>query len=305
MLKADGYNLIKELGKGGFGHVWLATDKNNKQVAIKFLLDNNHIEIFKREVTNLNRQIDNKFVVDIIEAKLDIEHPYIVMEYCKEGSLKRFCESPNDWKEVFNVMSNLVHGLHGIHKLNGFHRDIKPDNILIKSDENNRPIFILSDMGLARVRTASANSKMTNSPHGTDAYKAPELFSRNPEFTLKCDIYSFGVSMVELFTGERLRRVPPRIKTPSRFINLLNSMISESPDNRPNTIEISRQLKRLTEPDLPIIIKDPPPSFGLAEFLLGGLAAAGLLALLAGGEEKKWDKNVGRYRGKDGKFRSE
>lgn len=303
MLKADGYRLINKLGRGSFGEVWLAEEDSNKEhVAIKFLLDSQFSANFAREVRNLHRQIDNYYVVEIFRWNLDATPPYFVMEYCQGGSLRHYCGNRQEWKNVAFILMNVINGLHGIHKTGGFHRDIKPDNILLSHDEKNAPVYVLSDMGLARIPTLSLSSTMTESPHGTDAYKAPELFLPNARFTDKCDIYSLGVTMIELLIGKRETFLMHSLGVPVRFTNLLNRMVSTAPDQRPDTVAIGQELNRLTEPDSPTPPSDSPPNLGT--ILLGGLAIVGLIKLLAGGDEKYWDEDVKRYRGEDGKFRS-
>ncbi len=310
MLKAKGYELIKELGKGGFGQVLLAENDKKEQVAIKFLLDLKYRDNFAREVKNLYK-VDNKFVIYIFEHNLDENPPYFVMEYCEFGSLKKYCEEVNGWEKAAQVLMNIIQGLHGIHKTGGFHRDIKPDNILIKKDEDNKILYILSDLGLARVLNSSNNSEITQSPHGTEAYKAPELFMPNAVYTQKCDIYSLGLTMIKFLTGSLQTNLKYSNKVPKALTDLLNKMVSLNPEHRPSLQQIAKALTNLANPAPKVVITKQlttlqpslQPSFG--EFLLGGLAILSVVALLAGGEEKKWDKNVGRYRGKNGKFRSE
>jgi serine/threonine protein kinase len=310
MLKANGYRLIKKLGQGGFGEVWLAEDSNNLQVAIKFLLDKDNSQNFAREVKNLYK-IDNQFVIYIFEHNLEAETPYFVMEYCEYGSLRDYCNKSNEWEKVANVLMNIIQGLHGIHKTKGFHRDIKPDNILIKRDENGKTIFVLSDLGLARVLNSITQSEITQSPHGTDAYKAPELSMPDAVFNQKCDIYSLGLTMIEFLTSKRQRNLKYSNKVPNELIDLLNKMVSLNPRSRPNLQQIAQTLNNLANPK-PVVKQNidtfqpnvsQQPSNGA--LLLGGLAILGIVALLAGGDEKRWDKNVGRYRGTDGKFRSD
>jgi serine/threonine protein kinase len=153
---------------------------------------------------------------------------------------------------------------------------------------------------------------MTHSPAGTQGYMAPEIVSGSP-YHPAADIYSLGVTIIELLTGQRSNRAQQTAQVPLDFTRLLNSMTNAIPHQRPSIQQVSAALysilerKRLLERPEAMRAVQPQtqptsPQFNLNAGLLiaGGLA---LLALLASGDNKKWDARVKRYRGSDGRFR--
>jgi serine/threonine protein kinase len=200
------------------------------------------------------------------------------------------------------ALSHAVQGLTGIHHAGGFHRDVKPDNLLLTTDEENKLIVKVSDFGLART-PFSITGTMTASPAGTEGYIAPEVRAGG-RFTSSADIYSLGITGIEFLTGSRDRNRLPSSGAPQNFQLLLRSMTRTDPARRPNIKQISESFVGLLEhSDVNKIGADMVRRKGISPgWVLGGLA---LLGLLAGGEDKEWDRRVQRYRGPDGRFTSE
>jgi serine/threonine protein kinase len=310
----DEYNFINLLGRGAFGEVWLAEVKATRvRVAIKLLhnLQGDALDRFRREVRLLTENINNKFVVDIIDHDLYTMPYHVVIEYCEGGSLKRLVGQPCEPRTASWVLSCAVQGLEGIHRAGGFHRDIKPDNLLLAKDENGKWIVKVSDFGLARTPNSNSTT-MTDSPRGTLAYMAREVLAGG-RHTPAADVYSLGLTVIELLTGVRDSRaiMPPAV--PLALAALLRRMADDDPSKRPSIRDISASLQSLLRPEVQVARQVPQPvhipqlqaatlqfKIGPGWIIGGGLA---LLALLAGGEDKKWDANVGRYRGTDGRFR--
>lgn len=306
-----GYDFINRLGRGSFGEVWLAeTQATRTRVAVKFLhnLQGDALDRFRREIRLLSENVNNKFVVDIIDHALYATPPHIVMEYCEGGSLREWVGQPCDPKTAAWVLSCAVQGLEGIHRAGGYHRDIKPDNLLLAQGENGKWIVKVSDFGLARIPDPNS-TPMTDSPRGTLAYMAREVLSGG-HHTPAADVYSLGITVIELLTGLRDNRavLPPTLPTP--LAALIRRMADDDPVKRPSIRDISSSLQNILRPEVQVAQQSPPqvtqqqgaaPQFriGPGWIIGGGLA---LLALLAGGDNKKWDSNVGRYRGPDGRF---
>jgi hypothetical protein len=145
-----------------------------------------------------------------------------------------------DWLEVAFALSNAAAGLSQIHEAGGFHRDIKPDNLLIAQSDDGTKIIKVGDFGLARV-PKTAGHPMTRSVWGTDGYMAPELFTGN-EFTRACDVYSLGVTGLELLTGSRQpAKLQGRPDIPQAFRELLLRMLRPLAAQRP-TINVCQQI---------------------------------------------------------------
>jgi serine/threonine protein kinase len=317
---------IKELGRGAFGRVYLAYDDElNMQVAVKELLDPEaDIDRFGREARVLTDQIKNHFVVNIYRYDLSAKQPYIVLEYCEGGSLRRMVGKSNWWSTAAMLL-HAACGLMGIHSVNGFHRDIKPENLLIARDlrdqtpGNNTRVVKVADFGLAR-RPQTALPPMTQKPAGTEGYIAPEMYLPGAQFSAQCDIYSLGIVGIELMTGERSPELIASAAAPDELKQLLARMSSPWAWMRPATADLIIALARIVGPaPPPTPAPAPPPPAPLAApaaaparaegmgdlgwlLLLGGGVAAAALALGAG-NKKAWDDNVERYRGRDGRFK--
>jgi serine/threonine-protein kinase len=313
----EGYNFINRLGRGAFGEVWLAeSSATGVRVAVKILhnLEGDALDRFRREVRLLAENLDNRFVVDIVGHDLYATPPHVVMEYCEGGSLRRWVGPPCAPKTAAWALSCAVQGLEGIHRAGGYHRDIKPDNLLLAKGPGGRWIVKVSDFGLAR--TPDTNSTpMTDSPRGTLAYMAREVLIGG-RHTPASDVYSLGVTGMELLTGSRDVRAAAPAATPPALAALLCRMADDDPSARPGLVEISATLQNILSPEVRAAARqasaqqpqatqqpaqqDPQFKIGPGWIIGGGLA---LLALLAGGDDKQWDSGVGRYRGPDGRFR--
>jgi serine/threonine protein kinase len=307
----DRYLLLQEISQGAFGRVHLALDQaTGRNVALKELLrlDADARVRFQREARMLYRQLNNRYVVDLLDHDFEHEPPYIVLEYCEHGSLRTWVDERRPWRHVAVALSHALQGLEGIHRVGGFHRDLKPENLLVASAPEGGLVIKIADFGLARVPLTSTGT-MTQSPAGTHGYIAPEILAGGA-FNAAADIYSLGVVATELLTGRRSPELLARGDAPPALRDLVLVMLSTNPANRPATRIIADSLNRILAPQ---VAPPPPPQSAAAPtkastagntlggLLLGGLLLAGLAALAGGGSE--WDANVERYRGSDGRFR--
>ena len=313
MMKGNAYKMLKSLGKGAFGEVFLCEAQNPPGlVAVKILRlpDDANLRRFYREAEILHREVQNPYVVNLIDYSFDTDPPYLVMEFCGGGSLRSWVGSRPQWPRVAKVIAHAAMGLHGIHVKGGFHRDVKPDNILLVSASGDAAK--LGDFGIARVPYASS-STMTRSAMGTPAYMAPELMYGAP-YTASADIYSLGITAIELLTGAFDWNALQPVTLPSELYRLLLSMIDSDPGARPSAGEVAGTLQRLLHPSIltsqsAVSSSPAAPVRGSkgAGWFIGGLAAlAGAAWLLSkgGSDETWWDSSVQRYRDSNGRFRS-
>jgi serine/threonine protein kinase len=336
----DRYTIERAIAEGGFGRVSLAIDQSSgEKVAVKELInfDADGFARFVNEYRILYEQIDNEYVVDVIDADFDARPPYIVLEYCEEGSLRKWVQERKPWQVVVFALSYALQGLEGIHRLGGFHRDLKPENILIARDIDRGFIVKVADFGLARVpRTLSP--PITNHPAGTPGYIAPEVWNGTAGFHAGADIYSLGVVALELLTGGRVASELEKVGIPTALRDLVREMLSADTSKRPSVKAVARSLATIiTLPDLahgstpepeqqpsaaasppaPQVAKPAPaPATPVAAHApapkgsgLGTAAAigfAGALALLLGklaSDDSTWDESVQRRRKRDGRFK--
>lgn len=297
------YLLERELGSGGFGTVYLARDQSTGTlVAIKTLRDSStdSRQRFRREALTLYRLLNNQFIVDLLDHDLDADPPYFVLEYCQGGSLRSWVGKNRAWEDVAGVLIQTILGLASIHENCGFHRDLKPDNILIASDPHQELSIRIADFGLARL-PERASATITRTAAGTDGYIAPEVLG-GAEFHSGADIYSLGIVMTELLTGARNPSALHGVKLPLRFRELILAMCSADSTKRPGAQQIAADLRELLLPR-PAPMPAPAPSIAPAWGGVALLAAAFLgIAALADGN-KSWDASVRRYRGSDGRFK--
>ena len=213
------YEILEELGRGGFGIVYKAKDLSlDRLAAIKVLhpqltVDTRFVENFKREARNLAK-IAHPNVVSVYEiGELD-GRLYIAMRYLQGGSLadrlKR--EGPLALDEAIRILEQASAGLEGGHKRGIIHRDVKPGNILF--DEEGQAV--IADFGVARAVQISSigTATETGGTVGTPYYRAPELWRGSPAPSPATDVYSLACVLYEMVTGEMLFKG----KTPDQLI---------------------------------------------------------------------------------------
>ena len=207
-IKLGKYQIIKELGRGGFGIVYEAHDTIlGRDVALKVLhsqhaVDRGFIERFGQEA-RMAAQLEHPHLVPVYDFN-EINGRYIiVMGLMKGGSLKDQIKQYGafDTFRAKKVLEQILEGIHYIHQNDVVHRDLKPSNILFDQHGTAR----ISDLGFAKALRGSVDSSMSVSGGmvGTPAYMAPEVW-HGKKATEQSDIYSLGCITYEMLTGEAL-----------------------------------------------------------------------------------------------------
>lgn len=231
--KIGEYVLIKKIGHGGFGDVWLAEKRTPLSVssfALKFFrpADSNEIEIqtVQREIEVWQRISGLPNVIAVIEADFYDGYIYIVSEYADGGSLQKWLAASggkaNSTAQAVEVTLEILNGLDYLHRTGFIHRDIKPANILIR-----KGTFCLADFGVTReIKTHS----ITQHTAGTYNYMPPEAFNKNPTVSPAADIWAVGVIFQELLSGT----LPfAQTEIPSLMYSIIHSEPEEMPENIP------------------------------------------------------------------------
>jgi serine/threonine protein kinase len=206
------YKIIKTLGEGGMGSVFLAEQVElRRKVALKVLKrvyagDDEFIRRFRREA-QLAASLNHRNIVTIYDSgQSDDGRLFIAMEYLDGYKLSDVLEKAGhlDIKRIVRLGLQMAEGLAAAHRLNVIHRDIKPDNIMVVGTNGSEEIKIM-DFGIARPQDSSETMNVTRAGYivGTPAYMAPEQIEEG-EVSRKTDLYSFGIVLYEMLSGSHL-----------------------------------------------------------------------------------------------------
>ena len=195
----------KIIGKGGFGRVFKGIDENNNPIAIKQidLLDDNRqetIEEIKKEI-NIMRimQKDNKYSIKYIDSIEQNCYYYIIMEYCDISLEKKIKEEKGLKLNIIQIIfKQLNKNLKKLNERGLIHKDIKPDNILIKYKNGNKNIFEIKliDYGLSKELSKKYDYEIA----GDKNYMAPE--SKMKKLNDKSDLWSIGIMMYQMYFNQ-------------------------------------------------------------------------------------------------------
>jgi WD40 repeat protein/serine/threonine protein kinase len=194
-----GYEIRKELGRGGFGVVYLAYQATvDREVAIKAIPPSassapEFIRRFEFEARTIAR-LEHPHIVPLFDYWRDPDGAYLVMRFLKGGSLTDLLNKGKpSHEQAIRIVEQVTAALHAAHRAGIIHRDLKPDNILMDEEGN----AYLADFGIAKVVGAQDDDIGTS---GTPAYMSPEQITGDP-LTPQTDIYALGIILYELITG--------------------------------------------------------------------------------------------------------
>ena len=202
--KLDGrYELLEIIGIGGMAIVYKAYDNiESRIVAVKILKDEfTSNEEFIRRFTNESKAIavlSHPNIVKVFDVSIGEKIQYIVMEYIDGITLKQLIEQQGSlrWKDALYYAVQILRGLQHAHDKGIVHRDVKPQNIIVLSDGTIK----VTDFGIARF-ARSEQKTITDKAIGSVHYISPEQ-ARGDNTDEKSDIYSFGVILYEMLTGQ-------------------------------------------------------------------------------------------------------
>lgn len=249
---ADRYEVVSHIGQGGMADVFLAVDTIlNRQVAIKILradLSTDAVSIlrFEREA-QAAAALAHPNIVEIYDVGDYKGHHYIVMEYVTGKTLKQVIRSrgPLVNEEAVDIMKQLCSAISEAHSRGIIHRDIKPQNVIVKADGS---IKIL-DFGIA---TAKGSMQLTqaNNVMGSVHYLAPEL-AKGEAASPQSDIYALGIVLYEMLAGDvpfkadqavqialkHMREPMPDVRlinasVPQSIANVITRATAKDPNNR-------------------------------------------------------------------------
>ncbi|ATB39927.1 Serine/threonine kinase Pkn10 [Cystobacter fuscus] len=252
-LVVPGYELLRVLGRGGMGEVWLARQMSlGRRVAVKVLpprlaKDPEFVQRFDKEATAL-ATLSHPHIVQIIDRGVAGEHYYFVMEYVEGRSLRDVMRELSP-PEALRVALQVARALECAQEKDIIHRDLKPENILV----DGRGHVKVADFGLAGIRRPDSTERLTATSvaMGTLNYMAPEQRRDAKNVDGRADLFSLGVMLYEMLTGEvpvgRFRLPSERVPGLDKRVDaVVERLLETEPEARPaRASEVCRMLETL------------------------------------------------------------
>ncbi|HET9674383.1 MAG TPA: serine/threonine-protein kinase [Gaiellaceae bacterium] len=260
------YELEELVGSGGMSSVYRAHDRMlERKVALKILHsrlgeDDEYIERFRREARAV-AQLAHPNIVTVIDRGDDEGRQFIVFEYIDGKTLKEVVDAggPLPVDEVLRLGGGIASGLAFAHGRGIVHRDVKPQNVLLNGDGRAK----VTDFGIARSLDVERGVTETGTVLGTSNYIAPEQAS-GQQVDDRSDVYSLGVVLYELLTGEvpfpgesfvavamkHIHEPPPSVlarrpDAPPRLAGLVDAMLEKDHTLRPSMDEVVAELEAM------------------------------------------------------------
>lgn len=246
-IDVEKYERLIKIGEGANGEVYTAKRKDDEAiVAIKYLnySDSKSGKRFENEIEIYRKLWNCPFIVKILDYSLYSFKPYLVMEFCQYGNARNQMNFfVSNHSLGIGLLLGIAEGIRQIHSLGSYHRDVKPDNLLLTTDASGNYILKLGDAGMSCfIADSNFYRNATYSLQGTPNYIAPELL-RGESFSAAADVFSFGVTCHELLTGVRPYAGQQITRGPVEMRNLIEKMISDDPINRPTVEQVISEMK--------------------------------------------------------------
>ncbi len=264
-MQIDRFQIIEEIGRGGFGIVYLAMDPMlNRRVAIKIprieTLETQSLRNRFAKEAEISASLDHPHIVPVYEIGQTSQGIYIVSLYCPGTNLAQWLmEHPDELNisQLVDLMVCIVDPIAYCHEQGILHRDIKPGNVLLFPSAFRSLPFLprVSDFGLAKVLESNLQETVTNAVLGTPLYMAPEqVSSKHGQIGPATDVYALGAVLYELLTGrppfasgnfvetlDQVRKTPPTAprklnpSIPSALETICLQCLSKNPADRYST----------------------------------------------------------------------
>ncbi|KAL8108456.1 G-type lectin S-receptor-like serine/threonine-protein kinase At4g27290 isoform X2 [Apium graveolens] len=206
----NNFSLNNKLGEGGFGPVYKGILDDGQEIAVKRLSKTSKqgLDEFKNEVKCI-AELQHRNLVRLLGCSIENGEMLLIYEYMSNKSLDVFIFDKElsmslDWPKRYNIINGIAKGLLYLHqdsRLRIIHRDLKAGNVLLDHEMNPK----ISDFGLARSFADNESAVNTVRVVGTYGYMAPE-YAIEGLFSIKSDSYSFGVLLLEIVSGKKIRQ---------------------------------------------------------------------------------------------------
>jgi len=257
--KLGEFTVVRKLGEGGMGSVWMGAGPDKQKVAVKVLSrelakQRSFLTRFFREA-QASIKLQHKNIVRGLAVGEDRGHYYFAMEFVQGKTVGDMLEQGGAMapEEATDIILQIAEALAYAHANNLVHRDIKPDNIMVTKDG----VAKLADLGLARQVDAEMTAlTRTGTSMGTPHYMAPEQVTDAKRADARADIYSLGATWYHMVTGEfpfsgdsvleiYQKHLKEPVKSPQsvrpglpRGISLtIERMMAKEPDRRIQTVQ--------------------------------------------------------------------
>jgi serine/threonine protein kinase len=240
VLSKHGYASVTNLGKGGYGEVYVAHhEQTDQQYAVKVTQFNG----LTQEIDAL-KSIWHPNIIYLYDVFVEKNVLFLVFEYCPGGPLS--AKTPLPKREFFTVCAELIAAVNACHSQKLAHLDIKPSNILI--DKYGRAK--LADFGISQIIQDGVSQQFK----GTPAFVAPEILRKAPYDPFKADIWSLGMTLYKLATGELPGLFASRVfrsgllhsVLPTKIAKVILQMIEPNPAKRIKLEDIDMKLLETT-----------------------------------------------------------
>ncbi|XP_020873350.1 cysteine-rich receptor-like protein kinase 13 isoform X2 [Arabidopsis lyrata subsp. lyrata] len=228
-----------KIGQGGFGSVFKGMLPDGKEIAVKRLSKSSEQgeKEFKNEVVVVAK-LQHRNLVRLLGFSVKGEEKILVYEFVPNKSLDCFLSDPIkqrelDWTKRYMIIGGIAKGIQYLHhgsRIKIIHRDLKAENILLDGDMNPK----ISDFGMARIFGMDQTRANTRRIVGTEGYMPPE-YRIDGQFSMKSDVYSYGVLVLEIICGKKNRNFCPpapnlawRLWRDGAPLELVDPIISEN-----------------------------------------------------------------------------
>lgn len=249
---SNSYTTTNKLGEGGAGCVYEVTDQDTKIYALKLLsasvVSTDKVKRFKNEMNFLSKNRHDN-IVSVLDSGFMTDNtkklPFYVMPRYGQ-TLRTLISNKIHIGKVLPYFSQILNGVEALHLKDVWHRDLKPENILYDDDADK---LLIADLGVAHFEEENLHTSIETKPNSRLAnfeYAAPEQRRKGMVVNSKADIYALGLILNEMFTGDVLQGTGHKtIATVSPDYSYLDDlvtlMVQQSPNNRPNSIDLIKR----------------------------------------------------------------